>query len=1104
MKHRALRDLFHKERGGTLTPLMSTVEGLDAPGVGVEEEAEQLASYPPVVAVVVTRNPGSWFEATLDGLAGQDYSDLTVLVVDCGSDEDPTPRVAAHLPRAFVRRLEANDGFAAAANEALQMVEGATFLMLCHDDVVADPDAVRVLVEEAYRSNAGIVGPKLVSAEDPDVLLEVGRAIDRFGAPYTGIEPGEFDQEQHDGVRDVFYVTTATMLVRVDLFEQLGGFDPATFPGAEDLDLCWRARLVGARVLVAPDARVAHREAGESRGRADRPDESALARSRVRVLLTNYSFLTLLWLVPVGIVVGFVEAAADLLTRRPRRARAAITGWFSNLFHWRRLHASRRRAQSSRQVRDRDLRELRIGSTTRLNTFVVHHLHTDERLQQFTTRSRTAMGSMSDSMRGPAALAFVGFLAMVVVGSRGIISGGMPGIATLVPWPSVGDLFDTFGSAWHYTGLGSPTPTPPVLALMGGFGTVLFGAVGLARTLLVVLAMPIGAIGAYRFTRRLVGLRSPALAAAIAYGVNPVARNAIGTGRFGPLVLFALLPFILGRIVRLAGLDRDVEQEVADGAANPAPARRRGRFLRLALLVALAAACYPVSPALFVVAGASFLLAAPFARGWSASLHAIGITVLAALASIVLLFPWPLAYATPDVDAASLGFAFRPDLDLSQLLRFQSGPAGAGWVMWGLLVGAAVPLFVATGARLAWATRAWALAVVGWAIVWVPEQVASDRSMLAPEAGLTLAALGVAIALGIGTSVLVDGVRSMRFGWRQPAAILGGVAILLPLLGFAADAFDGRWHTPREGWVDNLAFTDALEARGEFRILWLGDASVLPMDPVVLGDGTGYTLTRNGSGDSSEVLRAPEQDADHVVDRAVTLARDGLTNRLGRLLAPAGVRWVALPSTAGPGGGVAPAVLPGWRHALDGQLDLARLRSQRGLVLYQNLAWIPLRASVTGPNASSVPLGVEAAIPAALGADLSAAKPLAPGATAEPGVVLWGEAYDAAWQATVEGAEGDETLVHRRAFGWANGFRVPARGPVAIEFTEQWQRWAFLGVALLIWLLVAWWWWRTRVPLTAQFAGDTGSGARERRERRRRPDALADTLDDEPFWWERT
>src|SRR5207248_5745568 len=115
------------------------------------------------------------------------------------------------------------------------------------------------------------------------------------GGPYTGIEPGELDQEQHDGVRDVFYVTTALMLVRVDLFNELGGFDPATFPGAEDLDLCWRARLAGARVLVAPDARVAHREAADERARGGRPDESALARTRVRVLLTSYSLRRLLW-----------------------------------------------------------------------------------------------------------------------------------------------------------------------------------------------------------------------------------------------------------------------------------------------------------------------------------------------------------------------------------------------------------------------------------------------------------------------------------------------------------------------------------------------------------------------------------------------------------------------------------------------------------------------------------------------------------------------------------------------------------------------------------------------------------------------------------------
>ena len=628
-----------------------------------EPDEEVLAQYPPVVAVVVTRNPGPWLEDTLGGLDAQDYDDLTVLVVDCGSQEDPTPRVAAVLPRAFVRRLDESAGFAAAANEALHAVEGATFLLLCHDDVVLDPDAVRLMVEEGYRSNAGILGPKLVSADNHEILLEVGRAIDRFGAPYTGIEPGELDQEQHDGVRDVFYVTTAAMLVRTDLFEELGGFDPATFPGAEDLDLCWRARLAGARVLVG--ARRACRRTGRrptSVRSATGPTSSRSPARRVRVLFTSYSLRRLLWLVPFGFVVGFIEALGDLLTGHPRRARAAIGSWYSNLLHVRALRPSRRRAQQLRRVHDSELRELQVSSTTRLSAFLAQHLQTDTRLRSIGDASRIAVDSVSDGVRTPAAIAFLGFLVLVAIGSRGIVTGGVPAIGTFGHWPGVGDLFDSFGSAWRYTGLGSASSAPAAVALIGAMGTVLLGAVGLAQTLTVVLAIPLGAFGAYRLARRIIDLRGPALAAGLAYGINPVARNAIAQGRLGPLVLFALLPFLLLRIVRLGTRDD----------------ARKGRVLRLAVLAALLGAWYPAGLGLFVLAAATFVLAVPIAGAGRMALRGFGIAVVAAVGGMVLLFPWPLAYAHTGVDKAAFGFAFRPDLDLSQILRFDTGPAERG------------------------------------------------------------------------------------------------------------------------------------------------------------------------------------------------------------------------------------------------------------------------------------------------------------------------------------------------------------------------------------------------------------------------------------------
>lgn len=1048
------------------------------PGPEIPEAADEpdgvLAQYPPVVAVVVTRDPGPWLDDTLAGLAAQDYDDLTVLVVDGGSHDDPTPRVAEVLPRAFVRRVDREAGFAEAANEALHVVEGATFLLVCHDDVVLDPPAVRLLVEEGYRSNAGVLGPKLVRADNPEVLLEVGRAIDRFGAPSTGIEPGELDQEQHDGVRDVFYVTTAAMLVRADLFAELQGFDPETFPGAEDLDLCWRARLAGARVLVVPDARAAHRQATTDGLRDERVDEVAVARSRVRVLFTSYSFHKLLWLVPVGFVVGLVEAVGDLLTGRPRRARAAIGSWFSNLVQLRRLRASRRRAQSLRTVHDSELRELQVSTTSRLNAFLAHHLHTDTRLRSLGDASRTAVDSVSDGIRTPAAIAFLVFLALVVVGSRSLLTGGVPAIGTFAHWPSVGEVFDSFGSAWRYTGLGSASPAPAALAVVGASGTVLLGATGLAQTLLVVVALPLGAFGAYRLGRRVIGFRGPALAAGLAYGINPVARNAIAQGRLGPLVLFALLPYLLLRVVRL-GERSDV---------------RRGRVLRLAVLCALLGAFYPAGLGVFVLAVLAFVVAIPIAGNARAMLRALGIAIAASVGGLVLLMPWPLAYVHSSTDQASLGFAFRPVLDLSQVLRFDSGPASAGWVMWGLIVAAAVPLFVATGDRLAWTARGWVLALAGWAVVWVPARWFPDRSVLAPEAGLTLAALGLAICVGITVSVFVDGIHTFRFGWRQPAAIVGAVAIVLPALAFTTDVFDGRWDAPDHGWANELAFTQSDTGKGEFRMLWAGDPAELPLDPVVLRDGTGYVLTRNGPGDVTEQWRAPEHDADLVVDRALGLASSGRTDRLGRMLAPMGVRYVVIPSTQGRGGGAAADPPVALRRAMAQQLDLARLSASHGVVLYENLAFAPIRAAVPPPR---LPLDSRRPNRAALHTDLTRAVPLAD--PAPVGTVLWGEAYDSQWKATGNGS----TLHHQQPFGWANGYAVDRKAAVSIAYEAQWTRWAMLAGALVLWLLVVWRWRRTRVRRDARARA---SRPRPRRHRDTRPDPLAE-LDDEAFWWER-
>jgi GT2 family glycosyltransferase len=273
---------------------------------------------PPVVAVVVVHRPGPWFAETLDSLAHQDYPNLNTLFLLAGEPVDAegndlTRLITSRLPDAFVRHLGANPGFGAAANEVLRLVEGDNgFFCICHDDVALEPDAIRYLVEELYRSNAGIVGPKLVSWDDPFVLQHVGLGLDRFGEVDPITEPGEYDQEQHDAVRDVFVLPSACMLVRADLFRTLGGFD-----------LCWRAHLSGARVVVAPQARVRHREELTVR-RPDLHHESLRARHRMRAVATLTGAARLPLRSVELVLLTLVELVVGLFTARLGEAWASL------------------------------------------------------------------------------------------------------------------------------------------------------------------------------------------------------------------------------------------------------------------------------------------------------------------------------------------------------------------------------------------------------------------------------------------------------------------------------------------------------------------------------------------------------------------------------------------------------------------------------------------------------------------------------------------------------------------------------------------------------------------------------------------------------------
>jgi hypothetical protein len=828
--------------------------------------------------------------------------------------------------------------------------------------------------------------------------------------------------------------------VRADLLQELGGFDAETWPDGEDLDLCWRALLVGARVMVAPDARVHHRR--DLGSRTERDDRRAVAarrrgRHRVRSVLKSYSSLNLAWIVPLGLAFAGAEAVFHLFTGRPARARAALGAWFWNFRHAGALMRARRGVQRMRTVPDSDLRPLQVRGSAQLRRLTSGHGAAEDALRNLGETGRSVVGAARSSMRRPVTVGVLVFLLLVLLGSRGFITKGVPAVGSFLPWPGIGGLLRGYASGWRPVGLGSAAPSSPALAAMAALSTTLFGATALARTLLIVAAVPVGAWGAARLARRFTTWPVATFAAAVAYAVNPVVRNDLAAGRLGALVLYALAPFIVSSLIRVA-------EEPRDRRAMVRP------VLVLTVLVAVVTAFFPLALGFPLLVALSFLVAAPLVGGMSVAVRAAGAAAVACAGAVVLLVPWSLVQLTTG-DASAWGMVLRPDLGLSDVLRFHTGPAGAGYSGWGLLAAASLALFVATGERAAWAGRAWMLALFGFAAVWLPARFAGGSRVPPPEAALVLAAVGLSLAVGLAVSAFSYDLHTFHFGWRQLASVVGAVGLALPVLGFLADTVDGSWRTPSNDWAKTLSWTSAQSAGGS-RLLVVGDPRALPGDPLVVA-GIGYVTFDDSVFDARSLWR-PKPGPTRFIGDDLHLARRDRTNRVGHLLAPMGVRYVALVDGRGAGDRSMPAPA-GLHDALEAQLDLRRLRTDGTYALYENTAWLPIRANVPVPARS-----LRSTDPATAGltVDLTGAKPLTPDARAVPGAALLSAAYDSRWHAHTSG----RTLAHSRPFGWANGWDVGQRGTVRLHFTGQLVRNLWLVVEASLWIGLAAVWWRTR------------------------------------------
>ncbi|MFP4512625.1 MAG: glycosyltransferase family 2 protein [Acidimicrobiales bacterium] len=1052
---------------------MSAPEESQEPALGAPPE--QVVA-PLVTLVMVAHEPGPWFDEALAAVGAQDYPSLEVVVVDAASLVPVADRVAEVLPDARTIRLEANRGFGRAINAVLPRLGDPAFLVLAHDDVAPAPGAIRSMVEEAFRSNAAIVGPKVVRWDDDRRMLSAGEGSDKFGFPVPLVERNELDQEQHDAVRDVFTVPDAFTLVRTDLLRALDGFDADTSFFGDDLDLCWRAHTAGARVMVAPNARVRHLEAlGERRIVDDR--RRLQFRHRMRAMLSSYRLSTLVVVLPQLAVVHVVEAVFALVTGRPGQARDVITAWTWNLRRLGSLRQRRRSIAATRLVPDREIRSLQVRGSARVAAFLRGQLATD----QDTFGSAATVGKrLIESVTGPgrrdAAFAWALVVVILVIGSRHLLTRPIPAIGEFVPFPEhLGPLWSEWFSSWRRGGIGYEGFAPAASLVVTVAGGVFLGATGLLRTVLILGMYPLALLGVWRLVAPLAAHRA-SVAALVAYAAVPLGYDALATGSWRGLVAYAVAPWVLARLLRSSGT-------TPFGAADDHPGRRVGprhdvpplwrQAVALGLVVALAALLDPLfllMPFAVVVGMVPGSLLIGTVRGLG-RMAVVGVG--AALVGGVLHAPWlfDLLSTNPSWSTltASRSAEAATALPLTHILRFDTGPIGSSLLNAAVLVAAAFAVLVGRQWRLVWAVRAWSLALSCWALVWVASMGWIPGPLPPVDAILAPAAAAMALSAGLGVSAFGFDVRRSGFGWRQLAGVVAVGALVLALLPVVAASVGGRWMVPRGSHHESLAFLDEELEQDPFRVVWFGAPEVLPLGAWPIDGLTSYATTISGTPTLADLWPGPPEPATSPLRGSLDLVLTQRTDRLGRLLAPMGVRYLVVVDQGAPVpfGGVSHTNPQLLHDVLAEQLDLVEIDVNPALTVYRNAAWAP---TVSALEAETIAVADVAAIPdgarEAAALDLGdLARPFDQlGRTSfsdrvtEPAQVLVGSTPRSGWRADLDGT----TLGSQPGLGWATSFPVEDSGTVSVTWATPLSHRLVLLAQLAVLVLITLVMYRTR------------------------------------------
>lgn len=233
-----------------------------------------------VSIIIVNYNGFDYLGKCIKSIMENNYKEFEVILVDNNSSDNSISFVRKNFPSTKIIKLDKNFGFAEPNNLGAKKANGE-FLLFLNNDCRVTPNFITELVN-TYKNNSKIAILQSILLKSDKEIDSSGDFINEYGIPYSSKSiPAK--------ITPIFSARGAAMMIKKDIFTELGGFDKNFFASFEDVDLGWRSWIFGYKTVIVPDSVVYH-NGGHTVKKLKQEIQFHGVKNTLSLILVNFEF----------------------------------------------------------------------------------------------------------------------------------------------------------------------------------------------------------------------------------------------------------------------------------------------------------------------------------------------------------------------------------------------------------------------------------------------------------------------------------------------------------------------------------------------------------------------------------------------------------------------------------------------------------------------------------------------------------------------------------------------------------------------------------------------------------------------------------------------